>query len=373
MRGMMCVMPSSSAGSARSEHNGRAKVFVVGLGLIGGSLGMALRASGRYTVDGFDIEAHCLDRALALGAIDRAAKSLDGAAGADLVVVATPLFAMPLVFAELGRHLRGSRGCHEHAERCKNDREADSGSEGKGEGDGKGAASRTVVTDVGGAKGYVILLAREHLAPDVPFVGGHPMAGSEHEGIEHATEGLLRGCHYVLTPAEWADDCAVQAVKGACEAAGAVPQVVDPDDHDGVVAATSHLPLVVAACLAQVAGKRAAIQPSIWDLASGGFRDTTRVASGNPEMGAGMLVANAARVLDALGEFQCELDEVRRLIAEALRGADTSGPGAVRDFLSQARASRQAWLDRERLAGRAQDRGEAARKGGACAWASPMH
>ncbi|MBC7293937.1 MAG: prephenate dehydrogenase/arogenate dehydrogenase family protein, partial [Thermoleophilia bacterium] len=220
------------------------------------------RASGRYVVDGFDIDGRSLDRAVALGAIDRAARSLDEAVGADLVVVATPLLAMPSVFAELGRCLKGAR--------C-----------------GRGP----VVTDVGSAKGYVLALAREHLAPEVPFVGGHPMAGSEHSGVEHASPGVLKGCRYILTPAEWAQDADVRAVMEACEAAEAVPQITDPDEHDAMVAATSHLPLIVAACLAQVVGRRSTGHPSIWDLAAGGFRDTTRVASGDPEMGAGMLLA----------------------------------------------------------------------------------
>lgn len=328
------------------------RVLVVGLGLMGGSLAMALRASGRYVVDGFDINGRSLDRAVALGAIDRAARSLDEAVGADLVVVATPLLAMPSVFAELGRCLKGAR--------C-----------------GRGP----VVTDVGSAKGYVLALAREHLAPEVPFVGGHPMAGGEHSGVEHASPGVLKGCRYILTPAEWAQDADVRAVMEACEAAEAVPQITDPDEHDAMVAATSHLPLIVAACLAQVVGRRSTVHPSIWDLAAGGFRDTTRVASGDPEMGAGMLLANASQVLEALGEFQRELDEIRRLIATAQVRPNPAGVEAVGQFLVQARASRQAWLDRRRFTHRVDrvddmetpETREVSRREGVCPWTSPIH
>lgn len=322
------------------------RAFVVGVGLIGGSLGMALRASGRYVVDGFDIDERSLTRAVALGALDRAARSLDEAVGSDLVVVATPLLAMPSVFAGLGRSLKVARG-----------------------------GRRPVVTDVGSAKGYVLALARAHLAPDVPFVGGHPMAGTEQSGVERASADLLRECRYILTPAEWAEDADVKAVMEACEATKAVPQVMGPDEHDATVAATSHLPLIVAACLAQVVGKRSVVHPSIWDLAAGGFRDTTRVASGGPEMGAGMLLANAGQILEALDEFQHELNEVRRLIAATQINPSPAGAGAVREFLLQARTSRQAWLDRRKPVDGmgTQEPEEAAGRGGACAWASPIH
>lgn len=342
VEGVVSVSQSRSTSSADSRgvdparlpSNARKRVFVAGLGLIGGSLAMALRASGRYVVEGFDIDGRSLDRAVALGALDRAARSLDEAVDADLVVVATPLLAMPSVFAELERCLKGA---------CR--------------------AGGPVVTDVGSAKGYVLALAREHLAPEIPFVGGHPMAGSEQSGVEHASSGLLRGCRYVVTPATWARDADVRAVIEVCEAAGAVPQVVAPGDHDAMVAATSHLPLVVAACLARVVGERSTVHPSIWDLAAGGFRDTTRVSSGDPDMGAGMLVANASRVLEALDEFQRELDGARALIAaaEAASAQPEAGPAGaerVRQFLAKAKASRQAWIDRTHAPGRANAEGE---------------
>ncbi|MEW5867509.1 MAG: prephenate dehydrogenase/arogenate dehydrogenase family protein [Bacillota bacterium] len=324
----------------------KTRVFIVGLGLIGGSLGLALRASGRYTATGFDADEPSLDRAVAIGAIDHAASSMAEAAGADLAVVATPLLAMPSVFAELGSHLRERRG-------------RSFGSPG------------TVVTDVGSAKGFVMAHARQHFAPDIPFVGGHPLAGSEHQGIEHAAASLFTGCRYVLTPGEWAGANAVSRVTEACKAAGAIAQIMDPHDHDAMVAATSHLPLVVAACVANVVGRRAEAFPSIWDMAASGFRDTTRVASGSPEMGAGMLTANCARVLDALDEFQVEMDRIRRQIEAVLSGTSPASFGEVETFLSRARAHRQIWLDlKERT--RASERGTS-EKGGVNAWLSPMH
>ncbi|MCR4402661.1 MAG: prephenate dehydrogenase/arogenate dehydrogenase family protein [Firmicutes bacterium] len=312
-----------SAGSSASAD--RKRVFVVGLGLIGGSLAMALRASGRYAVMGFDIDERSADRAVALGALDRSARALYEATDADLIVVATPLLSMPSVLAELGRCLKGARG-----------------------------AEASVVTDVGSAKGYVLDLARKHLAPDVPFVGGHPMAGSEKSGVEHASSGLLKGCRYVLTPAAWARDIDVRAVIELCEAVGAIPQVMEPGDHDAMVAATSHLPLVVAACLARVVGERSKVRPSIWNLAAGGFRDTSRVASGDPDMGAGMLATNASQVIEALDEFQRELDEVRALITNARTSTVSSEAdqearlraARVRQFLAKAQASRQTWIER---------------------------
>jgi len=284
---------------------------------------MALRASGRYEVNGFDVNPVSLRRAVECGALDGAADSLGGAREADIVLVATPLLAMPQVFAELGRCLK--------------------------DGDARRAQSLPVVTDVGSAKCYVLALAREHLAPVVPFVGGHPMAGSETSGVDHASPDMVRGCLYVLTPAEWTSEAAVRVVARACEAAGSIPSIMDPADHDAMVAATSHLPLIIAACLARVVEERSVGLPSIWDLAASGFRDTTRLASGDPEMGTGMLVANAARILDAMDDFQRKFDEVRALVAAS---ADTSPASCVdmaRRFLAEARASRQAWLERTRF------------------------
>ncbi|MGE5593302.1 MAG: prephenate dehydrogenase [Betaproteobacteria bacterium] len=318
---MTNALPQSTADLENRSSSTKTRAFVIGLGLMGGSLAMALRASGRYEVDGFDINRSSLHRAAALGALDRAAASLNEAAEADIVVVATPLLAMPSVFSELGRCLKGTR----------RDR------------------SLPVVTDVGSAKCYVLALAREHLAPSVPFVGGHPMAGSEMSGVEHASADMLKGCRYVLTPAEWTRDADVRTVVRACETAGAVPQVMDPADHDAMVAATSHLPLIIAACLARVVEGRSADHPCIWDLAAGGFRDTTRLSSGDPDMGAGMLIANASRVLEAMREFQREFDEVRRLLVAKAQARTGSHVDGVRRFLAKARASRQAWLERTRF------------------------
>lgn len=327
-------------------HDEKTKVFIVGLGLIGGSLGLALRASGRYTVIGFDSDEPSLGRAVSVGAIDHAASSMGEAACVDLAVVATPLLAMPSVFAKLGSHLR------EHSGRSL-------GSPG------------TVVTDLGSAKGFVMAHARQHFAPDIPFVGGHPLTGSEHQGIEHATASLFKECRYVLTPGEWAGASAVSRVTEVCEAVGAVAQVMDPRAHDAMVAATSHLPLVVAACVANVVGRRAGASPRIWDMAASGFRDTTRVASGSPEMGVGMLVANCARVLDALDEFQIEMDRIRRKIEAVLSGGSSAGSREIETFLSRARAHRQVWLDlREHARTPEKNTSE---KGGASAWLSPMH
>lgn len=323
-RATMDGSPSDSAADVENRSGGtKARAFIIGVGLMGGSLAMALRASGRYEVNGFDVNPASLRRAAALGALDRTADSLSDAREADIVVVATPLLAMPQVFSELGRCLR--------------DRDA------------RRSRDLPVVTDVGSAKCYVLALAREHLAPAVPFVGGHPMTGSEVSGVEHASANMMSGCLYVLTPAEWTGETAVRTVVRACETAGAVPRIMDPADHDAMVAATSHLPLIIAACLAQVVEGRSVDRPCIWDLAAGGFRDTTRLSSGDPDMGTGMLTANATQVLEAMDEFQRKFDEVRGLLAASAQAPAAPRAAEVRRFLVQARRARQAWLERTRF------------------------
>ncbi len=349
-------------------RDGKPGVFIVGLGLIGGSLGLALRVSGRYSVVGLDADAKTVDRAVEIGAVDSAAGSLDEAAAADIVVVATPLFSVPSVFEGLAPRLRArSRTWTGNGPGSTARNRTGSGAENRaGSGTGTRSGTRacgdpvacppgTIVTDVGSAKGFVMACARRHFAPDIPFVGGHPLAGSEQQGIECASSGLFRSCRYALTPADWVDPDAVCRVVDLCEAVGAVPQVLDADDHDAIVAATSHLPLLVAACVASVVGRRAEEVPSTWDMASSGFRDTTRVASGSPEMGAGMLVTNGAQVLEALEEFLGQVDlirgEIRATLSRASQfdsgrtGREDDGDG-IRAFLSRAREYRQAWLDR---------------------------
>lgn len=232
------------------------------------------------------------------GAIDGPAGSPDEAVReADLIVAAGPIRALPDLFRSIARCAKPS----------------------------------AVVTDVASVKGQVMRWARELLPVGMPFVGGHPMAGREVQGLEAAEANLLAGATYCLVPG---DEAGLQTVRGMVEALGARPLVVAADEHDRAVAAASHLPFVVAAALV------GAVQPELVGLAgrlaAGGFRDTTRVAAGSAVMHADICNFNAVAVNGAIERFEHELQRLKSRLAER---------GLEQDF-DMARSARLAWATR---------------------------
>lgn len=276
------------------------RVVIVGVGLIGGSLGLALcgRRLAREVV-GVDPNEENLRLALQAGAIHRAA-GLEAARGAEVVVVATPVGTIPGVLEELRPHL----------------------------------APGTVVTDTGSVKGPVVQAASRALPPEVGFVGGHPMAGSEHAGMAGADRYLFENAYYIITPTPETPDWAVARVAGMAEGVGARVVTMDPRHHDWLMAAVSHLPHLVAAALMSTVGRRPE-RDEMLALAAGGFRDTTRVAGSNPPLWEEIFRYNAPRLLEMLGLFRAELD----LLEGYIRKGD--GP-AVRRYLEDAAAVRAA-------------------------------
>jgi prephenate dehydrogenase len=260
------------------------RIAIVGLGLIGGSLGLAIRAAGLRGVEvvGYDQERSALAKAKRLGAIDREAHDLAQAvAGASLVVIATPILAIRQVLREAAPHL----------------------SEG------------AVVTDTGSTKAAVLAWARELLPKGVHFVGGHPLAGKETQGIDNAQADLFRQRAYCLCPDPEADERAVRTVLGLVQVVGATPLFIDPQEHDQYVAAVSHLPLVVATALFTLV-RGSSGWAEMAPLAASGFRDTTRLASGDPEMSHDICLTNQEAILHWLDRLIGELYRYRRLIAE---------------------------------------------------------
>ena len=257
-------------------------VGIVGLGLIGGSIGLALKRAklGDTELVGYDRDPEVAARALKFGAVDRIEYHLPRLADvAGLVVVATPIVAVKGVFADLAPHLR------------------------------QGA----VVTDTASTKGDVLRWAKETLPRGVHFVGGHPMAGKEQTGPQAAEADLFDGRPYCIIPTVDAHPGAVNAVMGLAEAVGAVPFFLDAEEHDAYAAAISHVPLVASLALFSLARKSNA-WPELAAMAGTGFRDLTRLASGSPEMSHDIFLTNKHNLSHWIDRYIGELLRLKDLI-----------------------------------------------------------
>jgi prephenate dehydrogenase len=285
-----------------------AKLVVVGVGLIGGSFALALKAAGAVgAVVGVGRGERNLERAKQLGVIDSIG-ALDQAtlAGADLVLVATPVGQMAAVFGTLAPLL----------------------------------GPRTVVTDAGSTKQDVIAVARKALGAALPrFVPAHPVAGTEKSGAEAAFPDLYRGRKVVLTPLAETEKSALGRVRDAWRQCGADVVELEPARHDAVLAAVSHLPHVLAYALVhQVATHDDAAQR--FALAAGGFRDFTRIASSHPEMWRDICLANRDALLRELDRYAAGLGDVRALL-------ERGDARALESLFTAARDARERWLKGE--------------------------
>jgi len=275
------------------------KVAIIGLGLIGGSIGLALRQAGYGEIAGYDRRAEVVARALERRAIDRGASSIaEAARGAELVVLATPPLALRETLLELAPELGGA----------------------------------TIVTDTASTKQHVLQWALELLPDSARFVGGHPMAGSEQQGIANARPDLFHGALYCLTPDRSCSADDLQAVEAMVAALGASPLRLDAAVHDAAVAAVSHLPFVVAAALVELALVEQ--QPARWRLAAAGFRDTTRTASGDALMHRDICLANADALRPLLQHMARRLDQV---------AARLDDPEFLLRFFADAQRVREEW------------------------------
>jgi prephenate dehydrogenase len=254
------------------------RLCVIGVGLIGGSLARALRAAGACReVVGAGRNPANLQTAVDLGVIDRYETDLARAvAGADMVLVAVPLGAMTAVFRAIKGHL----------------------------------AAHAVLTDAGSAKGSVIEAAKQ-VFDGVPtaFVPGHPIAGTEQSGVEASFAGLYRDRRVILTPLPDTDAHATDRVRDMWEAAGAGVVEMDPVHHDAVLAATSHLPHVLAFTLVESL-VRLGDEGEVFEYAAGGFRDFTRIASSDPVMWRDICLANGDAIQLMLEHFFTDLQEL---------------------------------------------------------------
>jgi prephenate dehydrogenase len=275
------------------------RIALLGTGLIGGSIGLALARRGHEIV-GFDRDRDRVARAKELGAVHEIAPSIDDALrGADAAVVAVPVGqVVALVERALDTGVR-------------------------------------LVTDVGSVKGPVVA-AVERARPDTAarFVGGHPMAGSEQEGVEGADADMFVGATWVLTPTPATDADAYAGLRALIREAGADVVTVTPEHHDVLVALVSHVPQLAASTLMDVATGHEEEHRTLLRLAAGGFRDMTRIAAGHPAIWPDILAANRDAVLDALDAYLDALQRARDLVA----GADRDG---LLELLARARSARR--------------------------------
>ena len=248
-------------------------IGIVGLGLIGGSIGLDLRSRG-FDVFGVSSRQQTCDRAQARGVVSEASINLSLMAAADVIFICTPLGSIEPIVRDLVPYL----------------------------------SPHTIVTDVGSVK-TPIVQAVSSLWPN--FVGGHPMAGTAESGIEAAVPDLFVGRPYVLTPQAQTPSAAVDRVEEIARLLGASVYRCSPLDHDRAVAWISHLPLVVSATLVAAGaleGDRDIVNLA-QHLASSGFRDTSRVGGGNPELGVMVAKYNREELLRSLSIYRNCLDE----------------------------------------------------------------
>jgi prephenate dehydrogenase len=276
------------------------RIAIIGVGLIGGSLGLALKAAGGVDVTGVDSDRASLDEAVRRGAVDHGTTDpAAGADGADVVFLCTPVLQIAGIVERIASRLKAG----------------------------------AIVTDVGSTKGYLGKEIARLLPEGVHYVGGHPMAGREKSGITAADGNLFRDKRYIFTPGAATPPAAVEAVAGLVRRTGARVTVMDIGRHDDCAAVISHVPHVVAAGLVNLLGHYPDGEEEIAALAGGGFCDTTRIASSSADMWADICLTNPAAITAGLENLQGLLDEV----VAAIRRGDRA---AVHAFFAAAKKRR---------------------------------
>jgi len=278
---------------------------IIGVGLIGGSLGMILRRKVLADqVVGVGRRVENLKTAVALGAIDRyVADPQEGVVGADLVVLATPVDTYE-------RHLREWAHC---------------------------LVPGAIVSDVGSVKGSLVERSEATMPAGVHFVGAHPIAGKEKTGVAAGSDQLFRGARCILTPTKRTDPTAFDRVRQLWEETGSIVLTMDPHLHDQILGAVSHLPHVVAfALMNALADLRDQQVPSL-DLtghSGGGLRDTTRIAASSPEMWRDIFLWNRDNVVSYIDRYTRVLEELKQLI----KVGDAAG---IEKLLERAKGERE--------------------------------
>jgi prephenate dehydrogenase len=277
------------------------KLVIFGVGLIGGSVALALKKTKTpATIVGVGRSAESLQTALDLGVIDVDTSDVAAAIkDADLVLIAAPVAQTPAILNAIKPHLNAS----------------------------------TVITDAGSTKGDVLQCAKDILGEQFnQFVGGHPIAGAEKSGVSAATADLYLNKNVVLTPTAETDPEAIALVKTLWQACGANVSEMTAATHDGIFAAVSHLPHLLAFALVDDIASRTNAE-QLFGFAASGFRDFTRIAGSHPEMWRDISLANRTALLNELDAYQQELSKLQQL----LKAQDGAGLEALFERASVAR------------------------------------
>jgi len=273
------------------------KVTIIGVGLIGGSIGLDLIELGLADhVTGCGHRQASIDRAMELGVVQAA--TLDPVAsvdGADLVILATPVPLVPEMFRTVAPHLK--QGC--------------------------------VVTDVASVKSWIAGEVAKVLPPGVSFVPAHPIAGSEKRSVEFARHGLFRKALCIITPLSRQASAAEELVSRFWKSLGARVEQMSPEEHDKVFSLVSHLPHAVASCLIE------SVSDEALSYGGKGLKDTTRIAAGDARLWADIFLSNRAEVLNSLQSFAEALEKFK----EALTNRDSD---ALTSLLEAAKRKREA-------------------------------
>lgn len=282
-----------------------ARVAILGLGLIGGSLGLALRSSapGKVHVVGYARRAETGELALSMGAVDSMAATLQLAVSdADFVFLCTPVLQMPPMALSVLPHMKPG----------------------------------SVLTDVGSTKRWFADSLRPLLPTGVHYIGGHPMAGLEKSGLAAAMPDLFRDRWYLFTPSADTPQVLLSQLRHLVELTGAMTAILDEQKHDQMTAVISHVPHVAAAALVHLLKKE--MNPAeTARFIGGGFRDTTRIASSDADMWADICMTNSENIAAGLDDLACVVAEVSRRI----RAGDRDG---IHDYFSEAKRLRNTLL-----------------------------
>ena len=278
------------------------RVAILGTGLIGSSVGLALKAARPQTqVLGYDASAENLRRAQSVKAIDRRASLRDALSDTELVIVSTPVGAMKLLFEEMAPVL----------------------------------PTQALVMDTGSTKAQVLKWAGELLPQGVRFVGGHPMAGKTESGPDAADAKLFQGAVWCLAPLPTVQRDTIDEAVRVVESLGASPYFLDPDEHDGLVASVSHLPYLMSVALIRHLGNERSWRETA-SLAAGGFAYATHLTDSDPQMFSDIMRTNRENVTRRLDLYIAELIGLRDAIGD--------DDPALKSYFEQARAWHQDWL-----------------------------
>ncbi|GBD11190.1 Prephenate dehydrogenase [bacterium HR23] len=283
------------------------RIAIIGLGLIGTSLGLALKQAKLPNVEivGHDKDPGTASKAHKRGAVDKTHYNIHGAVeGARLVIIATPVMAIGEVLDALRTSVEPG----------------------------------TVITDTGSTKGQVLRWAQERLPEQVSFVGGHPLGGKEESGPDAASPDLFKGVPYCIVPGKGAQPEAVRSVVGLAETVGAIPYFIDADEHDSYMAAVSHLPFLLATALVRITTRSPGWR-EMSKVASASYRDFTRLASADPEVHRDICLTNREGIVHWLDEFIKGLYELRNLVKES-----ATAPADLEKALISAWQERAKWL-----------------------------